>query len=84
MNLLRDLQDSLGFSVSLHRPRSGHPVKYMSHSIGVMYSGKIMEITARQELYKIRSTRIPRHYCPRFPYPTLSSKAQTSPNHPDG
>jgi peptide/nickel transport system ATP-binding protein len=50
MNLLRDIQDRLGVSY-LFIAHDLAAVKYVSHRIGVMYVGRIVETATSEELY---------------------------------
>ena len=71
MNLLRDLQESYGVSYLLIAHNLA-TVRYMSHQVGVMYLGKIVEEAATKELFTN----------PQHPY-TRALIAAALPSHPD-
>ena len=60
INLLDDLQQKFGVSY-LFISHDLSVVRHLSDRVVVMYLGKIMEISNRDELYKIRCTLTPRH-----------------------
>ncbi|MDN5332399.1 MAG: peptide/nickel transport system ATP-binding protein [Tepidanaerobacteraceae bacterium] len=51
LNLLEDLQERLGVSY-LFIAHGLNVVKHISHRVGVMYLGKLIEITDSEEIYK--------------------------------
>lgn len=71
MNLLRDLQSlyNLAFLLIAHNLAT---VRYMSHSVGVMYLGKLVEVAETEELYNN----------PLNPY-TRALISAALPSHPD-
>ncbi len=71
MNLLRDLQERYGLSYLLIAHNLA-TVRYMSHQVGVMYLGKIVEEAPTQELFNN----------PMHPY-TRALIAASLPSHPD-
>ena len=71
MNLLRDLQERYGVSYLLIA-HSLATVRYMSHDVGVMYLGKIVEKAPTRELFNN----------PTHPY-TKALIAAALPYHPD-
>jgi peptide/nickel transport system ATP-binding protein len=71
MNLLKDIQAQLGVSYLLIAHHLA-TVRYMSHHIGVMYLGKLVERSSGEELYKN----------PLHPY-TKSLLSAALPSHPD-
>jgi oligopeptide/dipeptide ABC transporter ATP-binding protein len=58
MNLLKDLQQQFGLSYLLIAHHLG-TVRYMSHRVGVMYLGQLVETSAAEDLFVKRCTRIP-------------------------
>jgi oligopeptide/dipeptide ABC transporter ATP-binding protein len=70
MNLLKDLQDQLGLSYLFIAHHLG-TVRYMRHSVGVMYLGRIVELAGSEELFT--------H--PRHPY-TQALLSAALPDHP--
>ena len=71
MNLMKDLQQQLGVAYLLIAHGLG-TVRYMSHWVGVMYLGKIMELASAEELFT--------H--PMHPY-TQALFSAALPSHPD-
>ena len=71
MNLLKELQESHGFSYLFIAHHLG-TVRYMSHMVGVMYLGRMMELSQSEELF----TR------PLHPY-TQALFSAALPDHPD-
>jgi oligopeptide/dipeptide ABC transporter ATP-binding protein len=71
MNLLKDLQQSEGFSYLFIAHHLG-TVRYMSHVVGVMYLGRMMELAASEELFSN----------PLHPY-TQALFSAALPDHPD-
>ena len=71
MNLLKDLQDQLGMAYLLIAHNLA-TVRYMSHRIGIMYLGKIVELALTEELFT--------H--PLHPY-TQALISAALPSHPD-
>ncbi|MFC1533366.1 ABC transporter ATP-binding protein [Thermodesulfobacteriota bacterium] len=71
MNLLKDLQESLGVAYLLIAHNLA-TVRYMSHWVGVMYLGKIVELAIGEELFT--------H--PLHPY-THALLSAALPSHPD-
>jgi peptide/nickel transport system ATP-binding protein len=71
MNLLKALQESEGFSYLFIAHHLG-TVRYMSHVVGVMYLGRMMELAASEELFSN----------PLHPY-TQALFSAALPDHPD-
>jgi oligopeptide/dipeptide ABC transporter ATP-binding protein len=71
MNLLKDLQEREGFSYLFIAHHLG-TVRYMSHMVGVMYLGRLMEMSKCEELFKN----------PLHPY-TKALFSAALPDHPD-
>jgi peptide/nickel transport system ATP-binding protein len=71
MNLLKDLQEREGFSYLFIAHHLG-TVRYMSHRVGVMYLGRLVEMTECEELFKN----------PLHPY-TKALFSAALPDHPD-
>jgi oligopeptide/dipeptide ABC transporter ATP-binding protein len=71
MNLLKSEQESRGFSYLFIAHHLG-TVRYMSHKVGVMYLGRLMELSESEELF-----RNPLH-----PY-TQALLSASLPDHPD-
>jgi oligopeptide transport system ATP-binding protein len=71
MNLLKDLQQQLGLSYLLIAHHLG-TVRYMSHQVGVMYLGQLVETSAAEDLFMK----------PLHPY-TQALLAAALPSHPD-
>jgi peptide/nickel transport system ATP-binding protein len=71
MNLLKDLQARDGFSYLFVAHHLG-TVRYMSHMVGVMYLGRLMEMSECEELFK----------SPLHPY-TRALFSAALPDHPD-
>jgi oligopeptide/dipeptide ABC transporter ATP-binding protein len=71
MNLLKDLQQQLGLSYLLIAHDLA-TIRYMSHRVGIMYLGKIVELAAAEELF----------INPMHPY-TQALLASALPSHPD-
>ena len=71
MNLLKSLQEDHGFSYLFIAHHLG-TVRYMSHQVGVMYLGRMMELSESEELF-----RNPLH-----PY-TQALFSAALPDHPD-
>jgi oligopeptide/dipeptide ABC transporter ATP-binding protein len=71
MNLLKDLQDGLGLSYLFIAHHLG-TVRYMRHTVGVMYLGRIVELANSEELFTN----------PLHPYTTALLSAAL-PDHPD-
>jgi len=71
MNLLKSLRDSRGFSYLFVAHHLG-TVRYMSHTVGVMYLGRMMELSESEELFN--------H--PLHPY-TQALFSAALPDHPD-
>ena len=71
MNLLKDLQEQLGISYLLIAHNLA-TVRYMSHRMGVMYLGKLIELGLSEELYSK----------PLHPY-TKALISSALPSHPD-
>jgi peptide/nickel transport system ATP-binding protein len=71
MNLLKDLQDRLGLSYLFIAHHLG-TVRYMRHTVGVMYLGRIVELASSEELFTN----------PLHPYTTALLSAAL-PDHPD-
>jgi oligopeptide/dipeptide ABC transporter ATP-binding protein len=71
MNLLKDLQQQLGLAYLLIAHHLG-TVRYMSHRVGVMYLGQLVEKTSAEELF----------VKPLHPY-TQALLAAALPSHPD-
>jgi peptide/nickel transport system ATP-binding protein len=71
MNLLKDLQDRLGLSYLFIAHHLG-TVRYMRHTVGVMYLGQLVERAASEELFTN----------PLHPY-TKALLSAALPDHPD-
>ena len=71
MNLLKSLQESEGFSYVFIAHHLG-TVRYMSHIVGVMYLGRLMELSESEELFSN----------PLHPY-TQALFSAALPDHPD-
>ena len=71
MNLLKDLQESRGFSFVFIAHHLG-TVRYMSRTVGVMYLGRMMELADSEELFNN----------PLHPY-TRALFSAALPDHPD-
>jgi oligopeptide transport system ATP-binding protein len=71
MNLLKDLQEREGFSYVFIAHHLG-TVRYMSHTVGVMYLGRMVELSDSEELFKN----------PLHPY-TRALFSAALPDHPD-
>jgi peptide/nickel transport system ATP-binding protein/oligopeptide transport system ATP-binding protein len=71
MNLLKDLQDQLGLSYLFIAHHLG-TVRYMRHTVGVMYLGRIVELASSEELFTN----------PLHPY-TQALLSAALPDHPD-
>lgn len=71
MNLLKDLQEQDGFSYLFIAHHLG-TVRYMSQMVGVMYLGRMMELSASEELFQN----------PIHPY-TRALFSAALPDHPD-
>jgi oligopeptide/dipeptide ABC transporter ATP-binding protein len=71
MNLLKELQEQLGFSYLFIAHHLG-TVRYMSQTVGVMYLGKIVELAASEDLFNE----------PLHPY-TKALFSAALPDHPD-
>lgn len=71
MNLLKDLQNRLGMAYLLIAHHLA-TVRYMSHRIGIMYLGRIVELAPTEELFTY----------PLHPY-TLALLSAALPFHPD-
>jgi len=71
MNLLKDLQEREGFSYVFIAHHLG-TVRYMSHMVGVMYLGRLVECARSEELFKK----------PLHPY-TRALFSAALPDHPD-
>jgi peptide/nickel transport system ATP-binding protein len=71
MNLLRELQEQEGFSYLFIAHHLG-TVRYMSRTVGVMYLGRLMEMSECEELFKN----------PLHPY-TKALFSAALPDHPD-
>jgi oligopeptide transport system ATP-binding protein len=71
MNLLKDLQQQLGLAYLLIAHHLG-TVRYMSHRVGVMYLGQLVETGAAEDLF----------VKPLHPY-TQALLAAALPSHPD-
>jgi oligopeptide transport system ATP-binding protein len=71
MNLLRDLQNEMGFSYLFIAHHLG-TVRYMSNTVGVMYLGKLVELAESEELF----------LNPLHPY-TKALFSAALPDHPD-
>jgi peptide/nickel transport system ATP-binding protein len=71
MNLLKSLQETQGYSYLFIAHHLG-TVRYMSHMVGVMYLGRMMELSESEELF----TR------PLHPY-TQALFSAALPDHPD-
>jgi peptide/nickel transport system ATP-binding protein len=71
MNLLKDLQEREGFSYLFIAHHLG-TVRYMSHMVGVMYLGRLMEMSECEDLFKN----------PLHPY-TKALFSAALPDHPD-
>jgi peptide/nickel transport system ATP-binding protein len=71
MNLLKDLQEREGFSYLFIAHHLG-TVRYMSHMVGVMYLGRLMEMSESEDLFKD----------PLHPY-TKALFSAALPDHPD-
>jgi len=71
MNLLKDLQQREGFSYVFIAHHLG-TVRYMSHSVGVMYLGRLVELAPCEDLFKN----------PFHPY-TKALFSAALPDHPD-
>jgi peptide/nickel transport system ATP-binding protein len=71
MNLLKDLQEREGFSYLFIAHHLG-TVRYMSHRVGVMYLGRLMEASECEDLFKN----------PLHPY-TKALFSAALPDHPD-
>jgi peptide/nickel transport system ATP-binding protein len=71
MNLLKDLQDRLGLSYLFIAHHLG-TVRYMRHTVGVMYLGRIVELASSEELFTN----------PLHPY-TRALLSAALPDHPD-
>ncbi len=71
MNLLKDLQGREGFSYLFIAHHLG-TVRYMSHMVGVMYLGRLVEMSECEELFKT----------PLHPY-TKALFSAALPDHPD-
>jgi peptide/nickel transport system ATP-binding protein len=71
MNLLKDLQERAEFSYLFIAHHLG-TVRYMSHTVGVMYLGRLMEMSECQELFNN----------PLHPY-TKALFSAALPDHPD-
>jgi len=71
MNLLKDLQEQQGFSYLFIAHHLG-TVRYMSQTVGVMYLGRLMELSESEELFN--------H--PLHPY-TQALFSAALPDHPD-
>ncbi len=71
MNLLKDLQEKQGFSYLFIAHHLG-TVRYMSQMVGVMYLGRLMELSSSEELFKK----------PLHPY-TRALFSAALPDHPD-
>ncbi len=71
MNLLKDLQEQEGFSYLFIAHHLG-TVRYMSHTVGVMYLGRLVESAECEELFKN----------PLHPY-TKALFSAALPDHPD-
>jgi len=71
MNLLKDLQQRQGFSFVFIAHHLG-TVRYMSQMVGVMYLGRLMELSESEELFKN----------PLHPY-TRALFSAALPDHPD-
>jgi oligopeptide/dipeptide ABC transporter ATP-binding protein len=71
MNLLRDLQDRLGLSYLFIAHHLG-TIRYMRHTVGVMYLGRIVELARSEDLFTQ----------PLHPY-TQALLSAALPDHPD-
>jgi oligopeptide/dipeptide ABC transporter ATP-binding protein len=71
MNLLKSIQESLGLSYLMIAHHLG-TIRYLCHWVGVMYLGKIVELSTSEELFT--------H--PMHPY-TVALLSATLPSHPD-
>ena len=69
VNLLRDLQDELGLSY-LFIAHDLHVVEYISHRVGVMYLGRVVELAEAEKIY----------LHPRHPYTQALLSAAPSPD----
>lgn len=73
INLLNELRERLGLTI-LFIAHDLSVVKYFSDRIGVMYFGKWWSLPRRTNCLRTRSTLIPVPCCPRFRFPTRTTK----------